>query len=165
MSTSFAQTAAPTLQTSALAGLRGFPSRIGVADVLFLVIALGMIQRSRGSMLDDPGLGWHIRNIDAMWAAGGWLTTDPFTLPIQEWPWRTNVWLGDLLYWLSWRWAGLEGVAVATVLVLALTFRWLYQMLVADDVPWLVAAVWTFLGALGRHYRGWRVRTCSPSPA
>src|SRR5687768_15244340 len=107
MSTTLSQrTATSTSLAEVDARVRAFPLRIGVADILFLVVALGMIQRSQGSMLDDPGLGWHIRNIDAMWAAGGWLTHDPFTLPIQEWPWRTNVWLGDLTLWLSWRWAG-----------------------------------------------------------
>jgi hypothetical protein len=150
MSTATTKTTATAIpHDEVLARVRAFPLRIGVADILFLVCALGMIQRSRGSMLDDPGLGWHIRNIDAMWAAGGWLSHDPFTLPIQDWPWRTNVWLGDLALWLSWQWAGLEGIAAVTVLVLTLTFRMLYQMLVADEVPWPLAAMWTLLAALG----------------
>ena len=33
------------------------------------------------SLLDDPGLGWHLRNIDAMREQGGWLREDPFGDP------------------------------------------------------------------------------------
>jgi hypothetical protein len=120
-----------------------------IADLVFLVFSVGVLQRARDSMLDDPGLGWHLRNIDAMIANGGWLTRDPFTLPLQDWPWRTNVWLGDLWLWLGWHWGGLEGIAVATTLVIALTCRWLYAILVRDGIPWPAAAFWTFIGGLG----------------
>lgn len=125
--------------------------RIGVADVLLGVLVVGMLQRSQGAMLDDPGLGWHLRNIDAMLAAGGWLWTDPFTLPVEgvEWPWRTNVWLGDALLYGGWKWGGLEGIAAVTVLALAFTFVGLYRMLLADGLAWPVAALWTYLAALG----------------
>ncbi len=119
-----------------------------IADLLFLVFCVGVLQRARGSMLDDPGLGWHLRNIDAMSAHGGWLTRDPFTVPLADWPWRTNVWLGDLWLWLGWHWGGLEGIAVATTVVIALTCRWLYSLLVRDGIPWPAAAFWTFLGGL-----------------
>ena len=115
----------------------------------FLFFSVGIIQRSRGGMLDDPGLGWHLRNIDAMWAQGGWLMFDPFSNPAADWPWRTNQWLGDVLLRISWWWGGLEGIAVLTTLVLAFTFRCLYQMLIRDEVPWPAAVFWTFLGGLG----------------
>ncbi len=36
------------------------------ADVVFLVLSLVMVQTARQNMLDDPGLGWHLRNVDAM---------------------------------------------------------------------------------------------------
>src|SRR5262245_17174812 len=101
-------------------------------------------------MLDDPGLGWHLRNVDAMFEQGGWLTTDPFTQP-RDGPraWYTNQWLGELPLWLGWRWAGLEGIAVANALVLALAARCLYRMLIADGLAWPGALLWTVLGAVG----------------
>jgi len=122
--------------------------RFGVADVLMLVLAIGILQRSQGSMLDDPGLGWHIRNVDAMLAEGAWLSADPFSGPQGGRAWLANQWLGDLLLYFGWHWGGLEGIAVLTTCVLALTFRWLYQMLVTDGVAWPLAIAWTFLGAL-----------------
>src|SRR5581483_11138468 len=51
------------------------------ADLVFLLVALCVFQTSRQGLLDDPGLGWHLRNIDAMLAKGGWLTVDPFSEP------------------------------------------------------------------------------------
>lgn len=131
--------------------------RVGVADVLFVVLIFGMMQRSRSGMLDDPGVGWHIRNIDAMLEQGGWLTHDPFTLNRGDQRWFTNQWLGDLLLWLGYRWAGLNGIAVVVTLVLALTIRLLYGMLIRDGVPWPMAFLWAVLAALGTS-SGWVAR-------
>jgi hypothetical protein len=117
------------------------------ADLAFLVLALVIFQAARGRMLSDPGLGWHLRNIDAMFAKGGWLTEDPFSGPRGGQPWWTNQWLGELPLWLGNRWAGLEGIAAVATLVLAFTFRCLYRMLERDGLPWAAAALWTALAA------------------
>jgi hypothetical protein len=123
----------------------------GIADVIFLLVALAVMRGAGQGLLDDPGLGWHIRNIDAMIQARGWLTEDPFTDPRAHppRPWYTNQWLGDLPLWLGWRVAGLDGVAVATALVIGLVARSLYGMLVRDGLPWPMAVAWTALGANG----------------
>jgi hypothetical protein len=125
--------------------------RLGVADLVFLFTALVVLRGARHTMLDDPGLGWHLRNIDAMRAAGGWLYEDPFTEPGEgpPRPWRTNQWLGELPLWLGWRLAGLEGIAAVNALAIALMARCLYRMLLADGLPWPVAVLWTALAALG----------------
>jgi hypothetical protein len=119
------------------------------ADLAFLVLAFVIFQACRGRMLSDPGLGWHLRNIDAMAAKGGWLTEDPFSGPRGGQPWWTNQWLGELPLWLGERWGGLEGIAAVATVVLALTFRCLYRMLERDGLPWPVAALWTALAAAG----------------
>lgn len=131
--------------------------RLGLADLFFVILILGIVQTSRHAMIDDPGLGWHIRNIDAMLEQGGWLTTDPFTRGRGDQRWFANQWLGDLLLWLGYEWAGLNGIAVVTTLVLALTFRLLYGMLIRDGLPWSVAILWAFLAALGTS-SGWVAR-------
>jgi hypothetical protein len=115
----------------------------GGADLVFVVAALIVFQSARGRLLSDPGLGWHLRNIDAMRAVGGWLTEDPFSGPRGGQPWRTNQWLGELPLWLGERWGGMEGIAAVATLVLALTFRCLYGMLRRDGLPWPAAALWT----------------------
>ena len=122
--------------------------RPGGADVVFLVLCFVIFQAARGKMLSDPGLGWHLRNVDAMRAQGGWLTADPFSGPRAGQPWLTNQWLGELPLWLGERWAGLEGIAAVATLTLAFTFRCLYRMLLRDGLPWPAAALWTCLAAL-----------------
>jgi hypothetical protein len=124
---------------------------LGIADIVFLVVALVVLRGAWNTMLDDPGLGWHLRNIDAMIGQGGWLHADPFTEPGDgpARPWRTNQWLGEVPLWLGERWAGREGIAVVTALVVALMARCLYRMLLRDGLPWPLAVLWTALAALG----------------
>ncbi len=123
--------------------------RLELIDALLVALALCLVVHSRGSMLDDPGLGWHLRNVDAMWTAGGWLTADSFSGPRGGQPWRTNQWLGDLAlrggYWLG----GLEGIAAVTIAVLLIIFRAMYAVLRADGVGRLAAVAWTAAAALG----------------
>jgi hypothetical protein len=117
--------------------------------LLFLALAFFAVQTARRTMLDDPGLGWHLRNVDAMIAEGGWLTADPFSGPRAGQRWYTNQWLGDLALWLGWRWAGLEGIAAVAALVIAFTLVCLYRMLLRDGLPWPLAVLWTVLAAMG----------------
>jgi hypothetical protein len=126
--------------------------QLGSADIVFLVLCVIIFQAARGKMLSDPGLGWHLRNIDAMIAEGGWLHTDPFTQPRDGEPpaeWRTNQWLGELPLWLGERWAGREGVAAVATLILALTLRILYSMLLRDGLPWPLAVLWLCAAGIG----------------
>ena len=127
--------------------------RPGIADVLFLLMALAVLRGAQHSLLDDPGLGWHLRNIDAMREQGGWLREDPFGDPRTRddpvRPWFSNQWLGELPSYLGWKWAGLEGIAVVNALVLALLARSLYRALLDDGLAWPVALVWTALGMMG----------------
>jgi len=131
--------------------------RPGVGDAVFLAMGLVVLSASRGGTLNDPGLGWHVRNIDAMIAAGGWLTSDPFSGPRQGQLYYTNQWLGDLVLWLGDRWAGTNGIAVVCALCLAFAYRCLFGMLSADGVPWPVALMWTWLAAMGS-YIAWLAR-------
>lgn len=120
-------------------------------DIVFVLVALIVFLTAKQGLLDDPGLGWHLRNIDAMRAKGGWLTVDPFSEPRggQTQPWYSNQWLGEVPFWLGERWAGLEGIAAVAALLIAFTMRCLYRMLLRDGSPWPVAAFWTSQAAMG----------------
>lgn len=124
---------------------------VGGADGVFLVVALLVFLTARQGLLDDPGLGWHLRNIDAMLAQRSWLTIDPFTEPFDgsPRPWLSNQWLGELPFWLGERWAGLEGVAAIAALAIAFTMRCLYRILLRDGCPRPVAVFWTSQAAMG----------------
>jgi hypothetical protein len=137
------------LSKSGPAAPRGY--HLGSADAVFLVVALLVFLTARQGLLDDPGLGWHLRNIDAMIAEHGWLTVDPFTEVRDGVPrtWYSNQWLGELPFWLGERWAGEEGIAAVAALVLAFTMRCLYLMLRRDGCPWPVAVFWISQAAMG----------------
>ncbi len=125
--------------------------RLSGADAVFLVIALLVFLTARQGLLDDPGLGWHLRNIDAMLAHGGWLHVDPFSEPrdgkVQAW--LSNQWLGEIPFWLGERWAALEGIAAVAAIIIAFTLRCLYRMLLHDGCPWPVAVFWASQAAMG----------------
>jgi hypothetical protein len=125
--------------------------RIGAADVMFLLVALIAMRGAGQALLDDPGLGWHLRNIDAMRAHGWWLATDPFTEPDPSGPRThlTNQWLGELPYWFGWRFAGMEGIAAVNAVIVGFMASLFYRYLRADGLPWPVAVLWTMLIAFG----------------
>src|SRR4051794_23029782 len=123
--------------------------RPGPADALFVLLALLILRTAAdGRLVSDPGLGWHLRGIDAIIAERGWVRTDPFSVPRAGERWYTNAWLGDLPLWLGERWAGLDGIAVVTALILALTYRLLYGFLRTDGLGPAVAALATVAAAL-----------------
>ena len=125
--------------------------QVGGADLVFAVVALLVFHTARQGLLDDPGLGWHLRNIDAMLAQKAWLKEDTFSEPRlgQAQPWRSNQWLGEIPFWLGERWAGLEGIAAVAALLIAFALRCLYRMLLHDGAPWPVAVFWTSQAAMG----------------
>jgi hypothetical protein len=125
--------------------------RFGSADAVFLLLCALIYPAAQGKMLSDPGLGWHLRNVDAMLAEGGWLTADPFTQPRDGAParWYTNQWLGELPFWLGERWAGMEGIAAVATVILAFTLRCVYGAMLRDGLPWPLAAAWACVAAVG----------------
>lgn len=158
--TSCKPVSAPVCPSATLEGTAAVPSlpphplrwyEFTGADVVFILLSFVVFLTARQGLLDDPGLGWHLRNIDAMLAKGGWLTVDPFTEPLDGplRPWYSNQWLGEIPFWLGERWAGLEGIAAVAAILLAFTLRCLYRVLLADGSPWPVAAFWTSQAAMG----------------
>jgi len=137
--------------------------RASVADLIFLIVALGILPTMSATNLNDPGLGWHIRNIDAMIEAGGWLLKDPFSSTHAARTWYSNQWLGDLPLWLGWKWAGLNGVAAVGVIFLGFMYRYLYIAISEDGASWPAAALWTLLGCVGSYF-AWVVRPNMVNP-
>src|SRR5215217_7117778 len=93
---------------------RRSPFRIGVADFMFLFFALAILQRASSGIVDDPGLGWHIRIPDAMAESGGFLHTDPFGQTTRGEPWVPWGFLGSAAFRLADGWGGLDGLAMLT---------------------------------------------------
>ncbi|HKB05674.1 MAG TPA: hypothetical protein VKD90_25870 [Gemmataceae bacterium] len=123
--------------------------RVGVADFVFVFFALAILQRAGSGIVDDPGLGWHIRIADAMTEKGGFLDSDPFGQPTRGEPWVPFGFLGSAALRLADGWGGLDALAMLAALTIAFTLRCLYRMMVTDGVPPVQAVAWTFLAALG----------------
>jgi hypothetical protein len=122
---------------------------LGMADVLFIFFTLAILQHADSGMMDDPGLGWHLRIADLMWEIRGFIYHEQLCYPTEGQPWVTQAWLGDVLMRLVYGWGGLNGLAVLAALCIALSLRLLYTRMTGEGVNWLVAAFWTFLAALG----------------
>lgn len=120
----------------------------GVADALFVALVVCILAHARNGMLDDPGLGWHLRYVDQMLENGGFLHQETFCGPTQGLPMVTRDWLGDILFRLAYAWGGLAGLAVLTTLVMALVLRLVYSEVVAEGIPWQVAGFWTLWATL-----------------
>ena len=121
--------------------------RIGIGDLVLIVLAVGIGQTASSGLIGDPGLGWHLRTPDFV-LEHGWPTADPFSGPKHGNYWLANQWLGDFPLWLGWKAAGLNGVVAVTIAFLLLGYRLLYGFLRADGLSWPAAAFWTYAAAM-----------------
>jgi hypothetical protein len=133
------------------AGVPGSRSWYGfsVADFLFIFFTVSILQHAGTGMMDDPGLGWHLRIADLMWENRGFIYHEQLCYPTEGQPWVTQAWLGDILMRLVYAWGDMNGLAVLTTLCIALTLRLLYTRMTSEGAIWPLAGLWSFLAALG----------------
>ena len=98
--------------------------------------------------MDDPGLGWHLRIPDLMVEQGGFVYEEYFSFPSEGNRWVTRAWLSDFCMRAAYGWGGLNGIAILTSLVFALTLRLIYSRIVQNGMHWLAAAAVTYFGLL-----------------
>jgi hypothetical protein len=122
---------------------------LSFADLLFIFFTLSILQHASTGMIDDPGLGWHLRIADLMWERRSFLYHEQLCYPTEGRPWVTQAWLGDIMLRLAYGWGGLNGLAILAALCVALTLRLLYTRMTNEGVNWILAAFWTLLAALG----------------
>lgn len=128
--------------------------RLGIGDVVLVVLVAGIGQTASAGIIGDPGLGWHVRTPDVI-LERGFPTTDPFSSVDARW--LANQWLGDVPLWLGWKAAGLNGIIAVTMAFLLLGYRLLYGFLRADGATWPAAAMWTIAAALAS-FNAWMAR-------
>ena len=92
---------------------------LGFADVLFIYFTLTILQHAGTGMMDDPGLGWHLRVADLMWERRGFLYQEQLCYPNEGQPWITQAWLGDIVLRLAYGWGGLNGLAILAAVCVA----------------------------------------------
>ncbi len=123
--------------------------RIGTADLLFVFFTCAIMQSATMRMMDDPGLGWHLRYADQMIEQGGFVYQEAFCFPSAGEKVVMRAWLSDFAIRAAYGWGGLNGIALLTCLVLAVTLRCIYCRLRCDGAHWSLAALATYLAAMG----------------
>ncbi len=105
-------------------------------------------------MLRDPGTFWHTVVGERMLQTGELVTTDAFSFTKFGEPWIAQQWLGECAMALMHRIAGLDGLLLLAVTILAATFACLGGRLIRAGLPWPLATVLLLLvaGASSYHF-------------
>jgi hypothetical protein len=121
---------AETNQNDAIpAGVRwGMPS---VADLICVAI-LGVLVFTPLSvkLLGDAGIGWHIRTGQQILATHSIPRVDSFSSTMNGQPWFAWEWLYDVIAGRLETIAGLNGLTWFTAVVIAVTFGWMFRLLI-----------------------------------
>jgi hypothetical protein len=125
-----------------------------VCDLLFIVLLASLtIGALAPRLLQDSDTGWHIRNGENMLASHSITRSDVFSSTMSGHPWYAWEWLYDVLIAWIHHLAGLNGVVFVTALLVALTFAFLFKMLLArgTDMPLAVVLLVLTVGASAVH--------------
>jgi hypothetical protein len=125
-----------------------------LVDVLFISLVLALAYGSPSlRLLNDPGIGWHIRT-------GEWILqnhaiphTDLFS-NVTTRPWFAWEWLFDLGVGKVHAWWGLNGVLAGGAIVIALTFALLFRLTLRRGASLLPAMVFVVLAVLASTIHG-----------
>jgi hypothetical protein len=94
-----------------------------VADLIFLILLVTLTCGTIASrLLDDAGIGWHIRNGQQILQTHAVTRTDPFSVSTKGKAWYAWEWLYDLSIAAIHARLGLNGVVFFTAALIAATF-------------------------------------------
>src|SRR5258708_195563 len=119
-----------------------------LVDVLFISLVLALAYGTPNlRLLNDPGIGWHIRT-------GEWILqnhaiphTDLFS-NVTTRPWFAWEWLFDIGVAKVHAWWGLNGVLAAGAIIIALTFALLFRLTLRRGAALLPAMAFVVLAVL-----------------
>ncbi len=125
-----------------------------LVDILFISLLLALAYGTPSlRLLNDPGIGWHIRT-------GEWILqnhavphTDLFS-NVTSRPWFAWEWLFDVAVAKIHAWWGLNGVLASGAFVIALTFALLFRLTLQRGASLLTALLFVVLAVLAStiHY-------------
>lgn len=99
-----------------------------VADLIFIVLVLGLAYGPMATrLLNDGGIGWHIRNGEQMLQSHSLTRADTFSVTMNGQPWYAWEWLFDVTAAGGHQWLGLDGVVFLAALLIAATFTLLFR--------------------------------------
>ncbi len=117
-----------------------------IADMLFLSLFFKVL--SNGSdLLNDGDTGWHIVTGESILRTFKIPFADPYSHTAPGAPWTTHEWLAEVIFGLSHRLMGLNGVVLVSAAVITLTFFFLYLFMLRRRINSLVAVSFTILAA------------------
>ncbi len=85
--------------------------------VLLAVVATAVLLIARGN-LPDPDLWWHLRDGQAIVAQQHLPRVDTYSFTVRQHPWMDHEWLAEAIFYLAYRWGGLEGVEFLMLVLL-----------------------------------------------
>jgi len=118
-----------------------------IADMLFLSLFFKILN-SGSELLNDGDTGWHIVTGENILRTFKIPSTDPYSHTAAGTPWTTHEWLSEVIFGLSHRLMGLNGVVLVSAAVITLTFFFLYLFMLRRGVNTLVAISFTILAAI-----------------
>ena len=116
-----------------------------MADLVFIAVFGVLVFTSLSvKLLNDAGIGWHIRTGQLIAATHSIPRVDPFSSQIQK-PWIAWEWMYDVLVGELESSAGLNGVVWFSAVVIAGTFALVFRLLLFRGADLFVALILTLL--------------------
>lgn len=117
-----------------------------IADILFLSLFFKILG-SGSELLNDGDTGWHIVTGEGILRTFRIPFSDPYSHTATGTAWTTHEWLSEVIFGLSHRLMGLNGVVLVSAAVITLTFFFLYLFMFRRRINPLVAVSFTILAA------------------
>lgn len=111
------------------------------AAIFFIVLWIGLLWVGRTKMLRDPGTLWHTVVGERILRTGELIRTDPFSFTQQGQAWIAQQWLGECAMAVIHRTAGIDGLVLAAVTLLAGLFAFLADRFIRAGLRWPVATL------------------------
>ena len=111
-----------------------------VADVIFIVLLCAFALSALSTkLLNDAGIGWHIRTGQQILASHTIPHVDPYSSIMAGKPWIAWEWLYDVAVGKLESAFGLNGVVWLTAVVIAAVFSWTFRLLIVRGTNLVVA--------------------------
>ena len=115
-----------------------------IADLLFIGLLLTRVQPT---LFHDADTGWHLWAGSVTLEQGPGPIPDALTFTQSGIPFDNIEWLGEVLLVVFYRHAGYLGIAILAGVVFAVTFSWLYRILLRESEDPVAAILVTVLAA------------------
>src|SRR2546422_3837698 len=119
-----------------------------VADLIFVTLLFSLAYGSLAQrLLSYADIGWHIRSGQQITRAHAAPLSDSFSSTMGGKPWFAWEWLYDLAIGISYSSAGLNGVVFLSAGIIALTFSYLFRLLLVRGASLPIAVLFVLLSA------------------